>query len=150
MSATLLAWAKALHILSFTAWMAGIFYLPRLFVYHTRLAPGSDAYLMFSEMERKLLKIIMVPAAISTWLFGLMIAHVYFLGGNAPAWLILKICCVIGLTAFQYSCARHADGFAGGAAPKSERFYRMFNEIPTLFLGASVLLAVFKPTVFGL
>ena len=149
MSGLMLDWMKILHILSFVAWMAGIFYLPRLFVYHTRLEPGSESYAMFCEMERKLLGYIMTPAMISTWIFGLGLAHIYFLNGAPPAWLVLKIIVVVGMTGFHHVAGAHAKRFANGAQSKSERFYRFFNEVPTLLLVAIVVLVILKPQIFG-
>ncbi|MCI4663360.1 MAG: CopD family protein [Neomegalonema sp.] len=149
MTAEIYSLAKALHIMSFVAWMAGVFYLPRLFVYHTRLEPKTDSYKMFCEMERKLLSIIMRPAAISTWVFGLILASDFVARGAMPVWLLVKIACVLGMTLFHASCAQHAQGFERGRAPQTERYYRFFNEVPTVFLVAIVLLAVFKPTFFG-
>lgn len=146
MSATLYDWLKVAHILAFVSWMAGLFYLPRLFVYHTRLAPNVDAYRMFCEMERKLLVIIMRPAAIATWLFGLgMAADIFAAGGGVPLWLGLKTALVGALTVFHFFCHRHAAAFEGGKPLQTERFYRFFNEAPTLLLLGIVILVVFKP-----
>ena len=146
----LLDWSKVLHIVSFTAWMAGIFYLPRLFVYHTRLEVGSQAYGMFCEMERKLLRIIMTPAMISTWVFGLVLAYPYVANGLPPVWLMLKIVVVLGMSAFHGSCVAHARRFETGISMQSERYYRFFNEVPTVLLLVIVALVVLKPLIFGL
>lgn len=137
--------AKVMHILSFVAWMAGLFYLPRLFVYHTRLTPDAGAYPMFCEMERKLLLFIMRPAAISTWLFGLLMGYDRFWSfGDWPIWLTIKIGFVIGMTMFHVACHGHASAFVSGAPERPERYYRFFNEIPTLLLIPIVVLVIFQ------
>ncbi len=145
MSAELYGALKALHIVSFVAWMAGLFYLPRLFVYHTRLEVGSAPYAMFCEMERKLLVIIMRPAAIATWIFGLAMAADIVAAAGLPLWLGLKIAFVLAMTYFHFRCADYAAAFRLEKAMKSERHYRLINEIPTLLLVAIVVLAVFQP-----
>lgn len=148
MSPTLFDAMKTLHIVSFVAWMAGLFYLPRLFVYHTRLDRTSSSYAMFCEMERKLLLIIMRPAAIATWLFGLALSYNFVIAGAPPAWLIIKFCLVLSMTLFHWYCARHASRFERQIEVRTERFYRLFNEIPTILLLAIVYFVVFKPVLF--
>jgi putative membrane protein len=135
-------WIKAGHIVAMTAWMAGLFYLPRLFVYHSDVAPGSEASDLIKLMEGRLLRIIMFPAMIATWLFG--IALMYLLGSVA-VWLWLKLVCVICLTGFHLWLWSINARFAVDRRPHTSRFFRAINEIPTLLLVAIVILVVVKP-----
>ncbi len=135
---------KSLHIIAFTAWMAGLFYLPRLFVYHTQVAPLSEASEKFKIMEHKLLKIIMNPAMIITWILGLMMLYVmpeYFSQG----WMHVKFLCVILLSGFQGFLSVTRKKFALDKNQRSERFYRIINEIPTIFLILIVFMVILKP-----
>ncbi|SON58184.1 putative membrane protein [Hartmannibacter diazotrophicus] len=136
-------WLKALHIISVIAWMAGTFYLPRLFVYHADAVAGSDKSETFKVMERRLLKAIMTPAMISTWVFGLWTAYEggFFLSG----WLHAKLLLVVILSGFHGLCAKWVKDFAKDQNRHTARFYRMINEVPTLLLVGIVLLVVLKP-----
>ncbi len=139
-------WLKALHIISFTAWMAGMFYLPRLFAYHADTKPGSESSELFKVMERRLLRIIMNPAMIATWILG--IALVINTGAGAPgsgAWIhakLLLVLCMSGLHGFLAVCRKR---FERGENIRSAKFYRILNEVPTAIFALIVLLAVFKP-----
>jgi protoporphyrinogen IX oxidase len=135
-------WIKVGHIVALTAWMAGLFYLPRLFAYHADVRPGSEASELFKAMEGRLLRIIMLPAMIATWLFGL--ALLYLLGAVAT-WLWLKLFCVVCLTGFHMWLWSICGRFALGQRPHGSRFFRTINEIPTLLLIAVVVLVVVKP-----
>jgi protoporphyrinogen IX oxidase len=137
-------WLKALHIISFTAWMAGMFYLPRLYVYHTTTAQGSGADLMLQTMERKLLRFIMNPAMILTFIFGVSMI-VYDTAIMKQGWLHAKILLVLGMAGFHGYLAKTRKDFITHDGIKSHKFYRVINEIPTLLLIGIVILAVVKP-----
>jgi len=146
MDANLYLTLKALHIISFTAWLAGLFYLPRLFVYHASAEQGSELSKTLMVMERKLLRYIMNPAMILTFIFGIWL--VVITGVGAPgtgAWIHAKLGCVLLLAGFHGACAGWRKKFAADANVKSERYFRIANEVPTLLLIAIVFLAVFKP-----
>jgi putative membrane protein len=134
-------WIKALHIVFVVAWFAGLFYLPRLFVYH---ADTNDAagHARFCTMERRLLAMTTVGAGGALG-FGLWLALGWW--WPFPAWLHAKLALVAGLVAFHVACWRHANAFAAGRNRRSSRWFRIFNELPTLLLVGVVLLAVLKP-----
>lgn len=137
-------WIKALHIIAMVAWMAGMFYLPRLFVYHTQAAVGSDSDKMLQTMERKLLRIIINPAMILTFVFGIwMIALNPEL--MKQGWLHGKILLVLGMTGVHGMLAGARKKFERGENTRSDRFYRILNEVPTLLLFGIVILVVIKP-----
>jgi protoporphyrinogen IX oxidase len=138
-------WLKAFHIIAVTAWMAGLFYLPRLFVYHSDVAPGSASSETFKVMERRLLSAIMLPAMVVSWGLGVWLAIETGVLRDWPLWFVGKAICVVVLTAFQFWLAQYAGSFARDERPVSGRFFRMINEVPTLLLIAIVLLAVLKP-----
>jgi putative membrane protein len=136
-------WLKALHVISVIAWMAGIFYLPRLFVYHAEAAPGSEKSETFKVMERRLLKAIMNPAMIATWVFGILVA---FAGGwwTAP-WLHAKLVLVLVMSGIHGWLARCQRDFAADRNRYPSRTYRIANELPTLLMILIVILVVVKP-----
>ena len=136
-------WLKALHIISLIAWMAALLYLPRLFVYHTGVAAGSEASETFKVMERRLLKAIMTPAMIATWVFGLWLAYEGRLF-TAP-WLHAKIALVVVLSGIHGMMAKWVREFAQDRNTRSTRFYRIVNEGPTILMVLIVLLVVLKP-----
>jgi len=136
-------WLKAAHIISVIAWMAGMLYLPRLFVYHAGVAPGSAQSETFKVMERRLLRFIIMPAMTTTWVFGLWLA--YETTAWRAGWFHTKFALVIamsGLHGYLSACARR---FAADANQRSPKFYRILNEIPTVLMIAIVVLAVVKP-----
>lgn len=136
-------WMKMLHILAFTAWMAAILYLPRLFVYHCGVAPGSEASETFKVMERRLLKAIMTPAMIATWIFGLWLA--YEGGFLRSGWLHAKLALVVLMSGMHGMLAKWTRDFAEDRNTRSAKFYRMINEVPTVLLIIIVFLVVLKP-----
>lgn len=140
---SLAIWIKALHILAVISWMAGMLYLPRLFVYHTGVARGSEASETFKTMERRLLKGIMNPAMIVTWLSGLYIAYAF--GYFRAPWLHAKLGLVLVLSAFHGYLSGRVRAFAEDRNAKSQRFYRFINEVPTLLMIGIVILVVVKP-----
>ena len=136
-------WLKALHVISVIAWMAGIFYLPRLFVYHAESAPGSDKSETFKVMERRLLKAIINPAMIVTWLAGLFLAwsgHWFTFG-----WLHVKLALVLALSAVHGFFSRWLKDFAADRRPRSQKFYRIINEVPTVLMILIVIMVIVKP-----
>lgn len=134
---------KALHIIAVIAWMSGLFYLPRLFVYHTETVPGAADYQRFCTMEQKLLKAIMTPALVLVWVFGLTMA--WLNDWWQAGWFQMKLGLVVGLTLVHITNIRFAGDFARGKNVRSGRFFRFWNEAPTLLLIAIVILAVTKP-----
>jgi putative membrane protein len=136
-------WLLAFHIIAVIAWMAGMLYLPRLFVYHCDAEPGSRQSETFKVMERRLLKVIITPAMLATWLLGLTLA---WLGGwHAAHWLQVKFVLVLAMSALGGAMSRYARDFAADRNRHTARFYRLLNEIPTLLLVLIVVLAVVKP-----
>jgi len=120
-----------------------MFYMPRLFVYHTRLEPGSDASQMFKEMERKLLRIIINPAMIFSWIFGLAMAFSHDLWGNH--WFQIKFLCVILMSGFHGYLSKWRRQFEGDKNIHGEIFYRRINEIPTILMIIIVFFLIMKP-----
>ena len=137
------AWIKALHIIAVISWMAGMFYLPRLFVYHVDAPAGSAQSETFKTMERRLLKLIVNPAMIVTWLTGPWLAYAdgYF---SAP-WLHAKLALVLAMSALHGYFARLVKTFAADRNVRPARFYRILNEVPTLLMVVIVVLVVVKP-----
>ena len=136
-------WVKALHIISVIAWMAGMFYLPRLFVYHAEAARGSEASETFKVMERRLLKAIVNPSMILVFLTGFTL--VYLTGDWRDGWLQAKLILVVGLAGLHGYFARCVRSFAEDRNERPARFYRFLNEAPTILMIFIVVLAVVKP-----
>lgn len=136
-------WIKAVHIVAMVAWMAGMLYLPRLFVYHAAAAQGSEAARTFEVMERRLMRIIMLPALLVTWLSGLALASEA--GFFHTGWLQGKLLLVILLTALHGYFAMIRKAFATGTNQRQARFYRIINEVPTILLVGIVIFVVVKP-----
>jgi putative membrane protein len=136
-------WLKAFHIIALIAWMAGMLYLPRLFVYHCLAEPGSKQSETFKVMERRLVTAIMTPAMVATWIFGLWLA--WSGGWYASGWLQAKVILAVVLSALHGLFARWARDFAADRNRHSQRFYRLVNELPTAIMIAMVILAVLKP-----
>jgi protoporphyrinogen IX oxidase len=134
---------KALHIIAVMSWMAGMFYLPRLFVYHTQTNPGAPDYQRFCIMERKLLAFIMTPALVLVWALGLTMA--WLNDWWQAGWFQMKLGLVIGLTWVHVTNFLFAKEFALGRNARTGRFFRYWNELPTLFMIAIVILVVTKP-----
>src|SRR3954463_13160026 len=136
-------WIKALHVIAVIAWMAGMLYLPRLFVYHCEAEAGSKQSETFKIMERRLLKAIINPAMIATWLSGLYLAWAghWF---SAP-WLHGKLLLVIAMSAMHGFLVRWTKDFAADRNLKSQKFYRIINEVPTALMIGIVVLVIVKP-----
>jgi putative membrane protein len=141
--ADLYLWAKAIHVIAVIAWMAGMLYLPRLFVYHAEAEPGSVQSETFKVMERRLLRAIINPAMIVTWVFGLWLAWRGF--GFTGGWLHAKIGFVLGMSAVHGYFSRSVRLFAQDRNTKSSRHWRIMNEVPTLLMIGIVILVVVKP-----
>ena len=139
----LYSWLKALHILSVMAWMAGMLYLPRLYVYHAGAARGSELSETFKVMERRLLRGIINPAMIATWVFGLLLAW----QGNlwAAGWLHAKLLLVLAMSVLHGFYARWRKDFANDGNRHDAKFYRIMNELPFVLLIGIVILVIFKP-----
>lgn len=136
-------WLKALHIISVIAWMAGMLYLPRLYVYHAACEPGSEQSETFKVMERRLLRAIMNPAMIATWIFGLSMAWSGDLWDQG--WLQAKLALLVGMMVAHGLLARWRRDFEADRNTRSQRFFRFINEVPTLLMIGIVLLAILKP-----
>ena len=136
-------WLKAFHVIAIIAWMAGMLYLPRLFVYHCEAEPGSKQSETFKVMERRLLHAIITPAMVVRWMLGLWLA---WAGGfYAAGWLHAKLVLVIALSALHGFFVRCVREFATDRNRHSQKFYRVLNEIPTILMIGIVILAVVKP-----
>jgi protoporphyrinogen IX oxidase len=137
-------WIKVVHLLAVFAWMAGLFYLPRLFVYHVGCKPASDSDATFKVMERRLLAAIMRPAGLVTLVsgFGLAVASGYSV---MEGWLVLKLVAVLGMVIFHGMLERYAKLFAQGWRGRGARYFRIINEVPTVLLVWIVICAVVKP-----
>ena len=136
-------WLKAFHLIAVIAWMAGMLYLPRLFVYHCQTAPGSEGSDRFKVMERKLLKGIINPSMGAVWLLGLTLA--WITEAYTQPWFQLKFPLVFILSGFHGFLSARVKDFAADRNSLSERFYRIINEVPAVIMVAVVLLAVVKP-----
>ena len=132
---------KTIHIISVITWMAALFYLPRLFVYHATKEIGSDSSETFKVMEAKLLKIIANPSLIFVWISGLVLLGYKGL----EIWLILKMFLVMTMTLFHFYLNFLRIGFENDSNQKTENFYRVINEVPTVLLILIVVLVVFQP-----
>lgn len=136
-------WLKSLHVIAVIAWFAGLFYLPRLFVYHAGAAPGSELSETLKVMERRLLRLITNPAMILVWVTGPWVA--WWQGVYTDGWFLAKFALVVLLTGFHHALALWRKAFAENRNTRSERFYRIANEVPTVLLIGIVILVIVKP-----
>ena len=140
----MIEWFKALHVISVIAWMAGLFYLPRLFVYHADSAIGSVQSETFKVMERRLLRAITTLAMIATWIFGLaMVFHGLVDWGSIWPWV--KAILVLAMSGYHGLLARHTKIFARDANDRQAKYFRMINEVPTVLMIGIVIMVVVKP-----
>ncbi|BCJ89316.1 membrane protein [Terrihabitans soli] len=139
----LFLWLKAFHIIAVVAWMAVLFYLPRLFVYHADAKVGSETSETFKVMERRLYRAIGGPASGATWILGLWLA--YELDAWSQPWLHAKLLLVVLMTGFHHFCGATVKRFAADKNTRPARFYRIVNEVPTILLIGIVILVVVKP-----
>jgi putative membrane protein len=138
-------WIKTLHIVSVISWMAGMFYLPRLFVYHAeRATPGSELDQTFQVMESKLLRLIMTPAMISSWIFGLILIGLGAFDWGA-AWSWIKLVSIIAMTGMHGWLGARRKEFAAGTNTRTGRAYRLANEVPTVLMLVIVIAVVVRP-----
>lgn len=136
---------KTLHVISVIAWMAGLFYLPRLFVYHAEKAPpGSELDGLFQTMERRLLRAIMNPAMTATWVFGLCLVFTPGIVSWSFVWPWTKAAAVLAMTWFHHWLARRRKDFAAGSNRMTGRTYRLMNELPTLLMVVIVASVIVK------
>lgn len=138
-------WVKALHVLSIIAWMAGMLYLPRLFVYHAGVAIGSEASETFKVMERRLYRGITTPAMIASWIFGLWLAFGFGIVDFSEGWMWLKAIFVLALSGFHGFYGRLLRDFAADQNRRTARFFRMINEIPFVFAIVIVIAVIVRP-----
>ena len=136
-------WIKVLHVISVISWMVGFLYLPRLMVYHNETEPGSEASETFKVMERRLLKAIMTPAMIASWVFGLWLMVI--LDAWQEGWFVSKLFLVLLLSAFHGFAVKWVGEFAADERKRKTRFYRFANEVPTLLMILVVILVIVKP-----
>ncbi|WP_275786727.1 protoporphyrinogen oxidase HemJ [Pararhizobium gei] len=136
-------WIKALHIIAVISWMAALFYMPRLFIYHTDAKPGSEQSETFKIMEQRLLKVIMNPAMMITWVLGLYLAWSVY--GFQGGWLHAKLLLVVLMTGVHMFFSRAVRIFARDENNRSARYWRLMNEAPTILMILIVILAVVKP-----
>jgi putative membrane protein len=143
-------WTKSLHVMSVLAWMAGLFYLPRLYVYHVEglkkqgVARGSEMDLLFQHQERLLMNAIMNPAAIATWVFGLCLVFTPGIVDWTSQWPWVKAVCVIAMTVFHLYLSQARKKFVDGTNNLAGRQWRMLNEIPTLLMFLIVIAVIVK------
>ena len=136
---------KSLHLIAMISWMAGLLYLPRIFVYHVENLRDQNICLTFKTMEHKLFFYIMTPAMILTWLFGLILIHISGLYILFALWIKLKLLFVILLTLYHFYLARCLNDFKLEQNTKTSKFFRIINEVPTVLLVFIVFIVVFKP-----
>jgi len=137
---------KSLHLIAVISWMAGLLYLPRIFVYHSEVSHDSQKQ-VFKTMERKLYNYIMMPAMLLSWLFGVLL--IYSLGFDIfkELWMQIKIVSVLILTHYHFMLGRYLQEFATDNNHKSSKFFRIINEVPTIILIVVVFVVVFKPLI---
>jgi protoporphyrinogen IX oxidase len=140
-----LAYIKAFHVIAIIAWMAGLFYLPRLFVYHAASKVGSEQSETFKVMERRLLRYITTPAMLASWALGLILAFSGLIDWSRDGWFHAKLILVLALSAYHGLLAVWTKDFALDRNTRSPRFYRIANEIPTLLMIGIVILVIVRP-----
>lgn len=139
-------WTKSLHVISVIAWMAGLFYLPRLYVYHVeKVGSGTDTDALFQTMEMKLLRFIMNPAMIASWAFGLLLVATPGVVDWLSVWPWTKAAGIVGMTWFHHWLGRRRKDFASGSNRREGRTYRIMNEVPTILLVLIVVSVIVKP-----
>ena len=135
---------KSLHLVAVISWMAGLLYLPRIFVYHSE-ANHETQKDVFKTMERKLYNYIMMPAMLLSWLFGVLLIHSLGFSVFAELWMQIKSFAVIILTYYHFSLGKYLNDFAIDNNKKSSKFFRIYNEIPTIILIVVIFIVIFKP-----
>ena len=135
---------KSLHIISVISWLAGLLYLPRIFVYHSEATHSSQKDI-FKIMEKKLYNYIMMPAMIASWLFGILLIHSLGFSIFSELWMQIKSVSILLLTHYHFYLGKHLRFFANDINLKSSKFFRIINEVPTILLIVIVFVVVFKP-----
>ena len=137
---------KSLHLIAVISWMAGLLYLPRIFVYHSEASDNTQKQ-TFKVMERKLYNYIMMPAMLLSWLFGVLLIHSLGFNIFLELWMQIKIISVLILTYYHFMLGKYLKDFAIDNNNKSSKFYRVINEVPTIILIVVVFVVVFKPLI---
>ena len=135
---------KSLHLIAVISWMAGLLYLPRIFVYHSEATHESQKD-VFKTMERKLYNYIMMPAMLLSWLFGILLIYILGFYVFHELWMQIKIVAVLILTYYHFTLGRYLNEFAIDNNQKTSKFFRIYNEIPTLILILVIFVVIFKP-----
>ena len=135
---------KSLHLIAVISWMAGLLYLPRIFVYHSQADHDSQKK-VFKIMERKLYKFIMMPAMLLSWFFGVLLLHGQGFPVFTELWMQIKTIAVILLTYYHFTLGKFLNDFAADNNQKSSKFFRIYNEIPTIILIVVIFVVIFKP-----
>ena len=135
---------KSLHLIAVISWMAGLLYLPRIYVYHSE-AKDESQKTIFKIMERKLYNYIMMPAMLLSWLFGILLIHNLSFTVFSELWMQIKIISVIILTYYHFTLGKYLNDFVTNNNQKTGRFFRIYNEIPTIILIVVVFVVIFKP-----
>ena len=135
---------KSLHLIAVISWMAGLLYLPRIFVYHSETKEDSQSE-TFKTMERKLYNYIMMPAMILSWVFGVLLIHSLGFSIFSELWMQIKTAAILLLTHYHFYLGKHLRMFAVNNNSKSSKFFRIINEVPTILLIVIVFVVVFKP-----
>lgn len=145
LSGTAYIWIKALHVIAIISWMAGLLYLPRLFVYHCDAQAGTDKSETLKIMERRLLRAIMNPAMIASWLFGGALLFNMRDALLEPGWIHVKLVCVVAMTVAHMMMAKWRKDFAEDRNTRSHKFYRTANEVPTVLMIVIVIMVIVQP-----
>ena len=135
---------KSLHLIAVISWMAGLLYLPRIFVYHSE-ADHESQKKVFKIMEKKLYNLIMMPAMLLSWLFGILLLHSLSFSIFTELWMQIKITAVVILTYYHFTLGKYINDFAIDNNQRSSKFFRIYNEIPTIILIVVIFVAIFKP-----
>ena len=135
---------KSLHLVAIISWMAGLLYLPRIFVYHSEADHDSQRKI-FKIMERKLYNYIMMPAMIISWLFGILLIHILGFNVFLELWMQIKTVAVVILTYYHFTLGKYLNDFAKNSNQKTSKFFRIYNEIPTIILIVVIFVVIFKP-----
>jgi protoporphyrinogen IX oxidase len=135
---------KSLHLISVISWMAGLLYLPRIFVYHSEATHESQKDI-FKIMERKLYNYIMMPAMLLSWLFGILLVHNITFSVFFELWMQIKIVSILILTYYHFTLGKYLNDFAIDNNQKTSKFFRIYNEIPTIILIVVIFVVIFKP-----
>ena len=135
---------KSLHLIAVISWMAGLLYLPRIFVYHSEADHDSQRK-VFKIMEKRLYNFIMMPAMLLSWLFGILLLHNLGFSIFFELWMQIKIIAVVILTYYHFTLGKYLIDFASDNNQKSSKFFRIYNEIPTIILIVVIFVAIFKP-----